>query len=205
MGFLQHTLGLLVSPTTEWQTIRNKRSSFLQVFVGHVPVLALIPVVSAFIGVTRVGWSVADGPSIRLTVESAATLCALTYVALLASIYVFGEFINWMSKTYGVADSADRRHYAGTALAVYACTPLMLSGLANLYPEPWLVVTMMGLAACYSIYLIYEGIPVLMNIPRERAFLYASSVVTVGLVLMVFIMMTTVVVWSIGMGPIYID
>ena len=64
---------------------------------------------------------------------------------------------------------------------------------------------MLGLAACHSIYLIYEGIPLLMNIPRERAFLYASSVVTIGLVLMVFIMMAAVVIWGVGVGPVYVD
>ncbi len=205
MGFLQHTLGILIRPSSEWTAIRNAKKSYVQVFVSHVPILALIPVVSAFIGVTQVGWSIGDGPSVRLSVSSAATLCALTYVALIGGIYVFGEFINWMSKTYGVSDPADQRHYGGTALAVYTTMPLLLGGFALLYPLPWFVVAVLGLAACHSIYLIYEGIPLLMNIPRERAFLYASSVVTIGLVLMVFIMMAAVVIWGVGVGPVYVD
>ncbi len=205
MGILQHTLGIFINPQAEWKAIRNDKNSFIQVFISHVPLLALIPSVCAYIGVTQVGWKVAGGEAIKLTSTSAASLCALTYVALLASIYILGEFINWMSKTYGVDDNADQRHYAGTALAVFVSTPVLLAGVANLYPSMWFVAVAMGLAGAYAIYLIYEGIPILMNIPRERAFMFASSVVTVGLVLMVSVMITTVVIWGMGVGPVYID
>lgn len=205
MGILQHTLGILLHPQAEWKAIRNEKGSFLQVFVNHVPFLALIPAVCAYIGVTQVGWTVAEGEPIKLTSASAASLCALTYVALLAGIYVLGEFINWMSKTYGVQDDDERRHYEGTALAVYISTPTLLAGAALLYPELWLVTAVVGLAAAYSVYLIYQGIPILMNITKEQAFMYATSVVTVGLVLMVSILIATVVIWGMGIGPVYVD
>lgn len=203
MTVLQHTLGILIRPASEWKAIRNEKNSFLQVFISHVPFLALIPSVCAYIGVTQVGWTISSGDPVKLTPMSAASLCALTYVALLASIYILGEFINWMSATYGVCDSAEQRHYEGTALAVYVTTPLMLAGVANLYPQMWLIVTALGLAGTYSIYLIYEGIPILMNISRERAFMFASSIVTVGLVLMISVLIITVVIWGMGIGPVY--
>lgn len=205
MGILQHTLGILVNPDAEWKAIRNEKNSFIQVFVSHVPFLALIPTVCAYIGVTQFGWRVGGGDAIKLTTVSAATLCAITYLALLATIYLLGEFINWMSKTYGVKDDDEVRHYEGTALAVYISTPILLAGVANLYPSLWFVAVIMGLAATYAVYLLYEGIPILMNIPRDRAFMFASSVVTVGLVLLVTLMITTVVIWGMGIGPVYID
>lgn len=205
MGILQHTLGILVNPDAEWKAIREEKNSFIQVFIGHVPILALIPAICAFYGVTQVGWKVAGGEAIKLTASSAASLCALTYFSLLASVYLLGEFINWMSKTYGVSGDAARRHYEGTALAVYVSTPVLLAGVANIYPSLWFVAVIMGLAGAYAVYLIYEGIPILMNIPQERAFMFATSVVTVGLVLMVTVMITTVVIWGMGVGPVYID
>jgi len=205
MGILQHSLGILFNPQSEWKSIRNDKSSFLQVFVSHVPFLALIPAVCAYIGVTQVGWTVARGEPVKLTAASAASLCALTYVALLAGIYLLGEFINWMSKTYGVKDDAERRHYEGTALAVYISTPTLLSGIVLLYPELWLVTAVMGIAVAYSVYLIYQGIPILMDISKDQAFMYATSVITVGLVLAVSILIATVVIWGMGVGPIYVD
>ncbi len=205
MGILNHTFGILLHPDSEWREIRKEKSSFQQVFLSHVPFLALIPCVAGFFGVTQVGWVVGDGDPIHLSMSSALSLCALAYVAFLAGVYIFGEFVNWMSKTYGVRDNEERRHYEGTALAVYVTTPLFLSGIVNVYPAPWLVGTALMLSATYAVYLIYEGTPILMSIDKDRAFMYSSSIVTIGLVLLVTAMIATVIVWGLGMGPVYVD
>jgi hypothetical protein len=205
MAMLQHTIGILLNPDREWQRIRSENQSFFKVFMVHVPLLALIPVIAAYFGVTQVGWSVGSGSVVKLTSQSALILCAAAYVAQLVAVYVLGEYINWMSRSFGVADDASKRHYEGTALAVYSAAPMMLAGIILLYPQLWLVVGVMVVAACYSVYLIYEGIPILMNIPKERGFIYASSVITVGLVLAVVVMVSTVIVWSSGMGPVFIS
>ena len=124
MAILEHTLGILLHPDKEWRAIRNERHSFAQVFISHVPILALIPCISVYYGVTQVGWTVGDGDVVKLTSESALSLCVLTYLAMLVGVYILGEFINWMSKTYGVSDDAEKRHYEGTALAVYITIPV---------------------------------------------------------------------------------
>lgn len=205
MALLQHAFGIMTRPSNEWLSIREANSSFKQVFLSHVPFLALIPAVSSFIGVTQVGFSVAGSAPVKLSVESALSLCALTYVALLAGVFILGEFINWMAKTYGVAGTEEKRHHAGTALAVCVTTPLFLAGIFNLYPSLWLNVLAMSAAGAYAVYLIYEGLPVVMNIDRDRAFLYATSVITVGLVLMVAAIIGTVLLWGLGIGPVYVD
>ena len=205
MAMLQHTLGMFINPDREWQRIRNEQHSFLKVYWTHVPLLALIPVVCAYFGVTQQGWSIGSGGIVKLTSDSALILSGFAYLAQLVAVYVLGEYINWMSQSFGVADDAPKRHYEGTALAVYSAAPMMLAGVVLLWPELWVVAGVFIIAACYSVYLIYEGIPILMNIPKERGFIYASSVITVGLVLAVVVMVTTVIIWSSGMGPIYIN
>ncbi|VUD60040.1 Inner membrane protein YohC [Thalassocella blandensis] len=205
MAFLDHTIGIMIHPSSEWKLIRKQKESFKQVFLSHVPFLALIPAIASFIGVTQVGWSVGDAAPVKLTVASAMSLCALTYFALLGGVYVLGEFINWMSKTYGVQGPEERVHYDGAALAVYVTTPLMLAGVFMLYPALWLNSIVLTLAGAYSVYLIYEGIPILMKIDKDRAFMYASSVVTVGLVMMVTAMISTVLIWGMGIGPVFMD
>ena len=205
MAFLDHTIGIMTQPASEWKLIREDKASFKQVFLSHVPFLALIPAIASFVGVTQVGWSVGDGAPVKLTMSSAISLCVLTYFALLGGVYILGEFINWMSKTYGVQGPEDRIHYDGTALAVYVTTPLMLAGIFMLYPALWLNAIVLTLAGAYSVYLIYEGIPILMKLDKDRSFMYASSVVTVGLVLMVTAMISTVLIWGMGVGPVFVD
>ena len=202
---LQHSLGIVLHPDQEWHAIRDDRHSFMQVFFSHVPLLALIPVLSAFYGVTQVGWSFGGGSVIKLTTESAMVLCSITYIAILFGVFILGEFINWMSLNYGVKDSQEARHFEGTALAVYAATPLLLVGVFQVYPHLWLNASVTVMAMAYSVYLIYEGIPILMNISEERAFLFATSVITVALVMVVSVRVGSVVLWTLGAGPVYID
>jgi len=205
MAFLEHTLGIMLHPDDEWKAIRNEKHSFKQVFLSHVPLLALIPVVSFFIGVTQVGWSIGSGDPVKLTVMSALELCGLTYFSLLIGVFVLGEFINFMAKTYGVKDSEEKRHYEGTALAVYITTPVFLVGIFGLYPDIWLNAIAYAIAGAYAVYLVYEGIPILMNISKEQAFMYATSVVTIGLVMMVIVRVGSVILWNFGVGPVYVD
>ena len=205
MARLKHTIGLFLHPDSEWRAIRNEKHSFQQIFLSHVPLLALIPSVSFFIGVTQVGWSFGSGDKIKLTTMSALELCGLTYITLLIGVYILGEFINWMAKTYGVEDSEEQRHYEGTALAVYITTPVFLVGIFGLYPDIWLNAIVTMIAGAYSVYLVYEGIPILMNITKEQGFMYATSVVTIGLVLMVVVRIGSVMLWNLGVGPVYVD
>ena len=205
MAFLEHTLGIALRPDIEWKAIRSEKHSFKQVFLNHVPFLALIPCVSFFIGITQVGWVFGSGDAVKLTVQSAAQLCIVTYFALLAAVFVFSEFINWMSRTFGVRESAERRRYNGTALAVYVTTPIFLMGVFGLYPNLWLNVSVLGIAGAYAIYLIYEGLPILMNISRDQGFMFASSIVIVGFVMMMMMLVSSVILWNIGLGPVYID
>jgi len=44
-----------------------------------------------------------------------------------------------------------------------------------------------------------------MKIPEERGFMFASAVLTVGLVMFVALMAMSVVIWSIGVGPVYVS
>ena len=64
-----------------------------------------------------------------------------------------------------------------------------------------MMVVLAGLA--YSVYLLYVGVPILMHIPEERGFIYASSVVTCGLVLLVVVLASTAILWSSGYGPAF--
>lgn len=202
MRLLGHTIGIFTNPAKTWKAIRADRHSFLEVFFTHVPILALIPVIAGYIGVTYVGFEL-GGHLTKLTPQSAGILAVVTYFAVVLGVYLLGEFINWMAKSYGVEGDEPTRHYEGTALAVFVTTPIFLASIVLIYPHLWLTMAAIGLAGTYSVYLLFEGIPILMNMNRERAFLYACAVVTVALVMMVTVMIASVILWSLGIGPVY--
>ena len=199
---LNHITGIFSRPNSEWINIRGERDSKYTEFLSTVPLLALIPAVAFFIGVTEVGWQLSSGgPVVSLTAGSAFVLCLLSYISALIGVWCFGEMINWMRKTYS-DEPADAR--MGMAMAVYATAPLFVAGVAGFWPNVWFNVMVMFMAGAYSVYLIYRGMPILMDIPKERAFMYSTSVITVALVMLVSLRAGTAVLWSMGFGPEYL-
>lgn len=196
---LAHSIGLFTHPDREWQEIRKDSESLPRLYFGHVLLLALIPAIASYIGTTQVGWQIGDGQLIKLTPFSAASLCVLFYGAIIASIYILGRFIDFFAATYGVAKGKP----FGVTLAAYTATPLLLAGVSAAYPSVWLNVLLGLIAMSYAVYLLYEGLPILMSIPAERGFMFATSVLTVGLVMFVALLAMTVVIWSMGIGPVY--
>ena len=198
---LDHTLGIFTNPNSEWRDIRKQHRSKTQEFLTHVPLLALIPALAFYYGVTQVGWTLGSGEPVYLTASSAMVLCVMSYLSALVGVWVFGEFINWMAATYS-DEKIDPHH--GMAIAVYVTIPIFISGIAGAFPVIWVNAAATMLAAVYSVYLIYAGIPILMNIDKERGFLYSTSIITVALVLLVSMRIGTVLFWVMIFGPEYV-
>ncbi|MFG3452640.1 MULTISPECIES: Yip1 family protein [Pseudomonadaceae] len=197
---INHVWGLFAHPGQEWQEITGEERNVGNLHLGEVMVLAAIPAISAFIGTTQVGWSIGGGEAVKLTESSAIQLTFLSYLAMLAGVAVMGGFIHWMSRTY----DANPTLVQCVVFAAYTATPLFIGGLAALYPHIWLGMIVGTAAICYTTYLLYVGLPTFMNIPSDEGFLFSSSVLAVGLVVLVAIIALSVIMWGMGVGPIYI-
>jgi len=195
---LNHLWGLYAHPKEEWHTIDNRHES-LKYSLTHILLVALIPSICAYFSAVNIGWSIGVGDPIRLTSDSAAMLAVAMYVALIVGVFALAYLAHWMAHTFG----SEPTYTQTLELASYTSTPLFMVGLASLYPELWFVM-LVGLAGLsYSVYLLYVGVPILMHIPEERGFIYASSVVTCGLILLVCVLTATAIMWSSGFAPVF--
>ncbi|MEG5263929.1 Yip1 family protein [Pseudomonas sp. JDS28PS106] len=196
---IHHVWGLFTHPDREWKQIRGEEETIRHMYFTHTLILAAVPAVSAYIGTTQVGWVIADRAPVMLTQGSALWMTVMSYLSMLAGVAVMGSFINWMARTYDATPTLAQC----IAFATYTATPLFIGGLAALYPHLWLGMLVGTAAVCYTVYLLYVGLPTFMNIPSEEGFMFSSSVLAVGLVVLVAIMAFTVVLWGIGVGPEY--
>jgi hypothetical protein len=197
--FIQHIIGLLSDPTRQWEKIREQYQSGSGNPVGHVLILALIPAVSGYIGTTQVGWRIGVGEPIRITGDSAMSIAIIYYIALLVGIFSVGWVIHLLGKAYEV----EKPLPLCIALAAYTATPLFLIGLMQVYPVLWLNMLMGLPALAYTVYLLYSGLPIMMEIPTERGFLYSSAVLAVGLVALVAMLAMTALLWGMGLQPVF--
>jgi len=199
---IQHTFGLLVRPSAQWRTIADLPDSSFKTLVLYPCFLAILPAVAWYYGTTQVGWTVGDhGETIRLTTESARQICILFYLTMVACVSIIGFFIHWMSDTYG-ADSSVAK---GIVIAGLTATPLFIAGLVGFYPLLWLDMLIGVTAVCWSVYLMYLGIPIVMNIPEERGFLFSSAVLAIAMVILICLMVGSVILWDFGAAPAFTD
>lgn len=196
-GMLAHTGALFTKPQAAWENIRQERYSIGHVYFAHTIWLALIPPIAGFIGTTQVGWQLGVGDPVKLTTESALRIAVLYYIALLIVAFSVGWMVHWMGKTYG----ADQPLSQCVALASYTATPLFLSGIMTLYPMLWLNLVIGIPILGYTVYLFYTGVPIMMEIPQERGFLFSSAMVAFGLVALVALLAVTAILWGMGFEP----
>lgn len=199
---IHHVVGLFTHPDQEWREIRvDAEESVTHTYVTHTLILAAIPAICAFIGTTQIGWMIGGSAPVMLTINSALWMSLMSYLVMLTGVAVMATFIHWMARTYDALPSMSRC----VAFATYTATPLFIGGLAALFPHMWLAMLVGTTAICYTVYLLYVGLPTFMNIDPDEGFLFSSSILAVGLVMLVSIMALSVIIWGLGIGPVYIS
>lgn len=193
---LNHIWGLYTHPKEEWNEIDNRHESMMY-GLTHVLLVALIPAICGYYAAAHIGWSIGAGDPITITQSSAVLLAVSMYGAIIAGVFALAYMMQWMATTFDANPTLTQC----LELAAYAATPVLMVGVAALYPVLWFVALAGMVAVAYSVYLLYSGIPIMMHIPEEKGFVYSSSVVTVGLVLLVTILAATAMFWTLGFGP----
>lgn len=192
--------GLFLRPGKEWELIQEEQASRSKPYLLYLLLLAAIPPIAGYIGATQIGWQIGNGSITKLTVTSTIPLCIAAYFAIVIGIYATGVAIDWMHRTY--TDRQDTQ-FSGLGFAVYVATPLLVLSIIGIYPEIWLGLITLVIASSYSAYLLYKGVPILFQIPRERGALFASAILTFALVMAVVLIISTVIIWAVGFSPVF--
>ncbi|MGK4473286.1 Yip1 family protein [Aeromonas molluscorum] len=195
---LNHIWGLYAHPKDEWHDIDDHQETVGH-SLTHVALMALIPAVCCYFSAVHIGWQVGRSDPIMLTMSSGVWMASAMYLALMVAVVLLAVLALWMARTFGANPNMSQT----LELAAYTATPLFMTGFAALYPVMWFIMLVGLVGLAWSIYLLYTGIPILMHIPEEQGFIYASSMVTCGLVLLVCLMAGTVLVWDWGLGPVF--
>ena len=190
---------LLFQPRVGWGAIRDSDPAALLTFVSHTVPFALVPPICGYLGTTRTGWDLGLGRAVKLTTESALHISVLYYLALLVATLSMAWAIHWMATTYG----ARRSFAAALTLASLTATPLFLVGFFQLHPELSLNLVAGLPALAWTVALFYTGVPIMLDIPEERGFLFASAVLAFGLVALVAMIIVTVLLWAHGLAPAF--
>ena len=172
-ALLQRVLDILMRPRETWLQINAENGNPGRIYLGYLVFLAAIPAVAGFIGYSLVGVG-AFGISVRVPVVQGLVSMVVGYVLSLAMVYVLALIANMLAPRF----QAQQDMGSAFKLVAYASTAGMLGGVFSILPS----LAMLGLlAALYSVYLLYTGIPVLMKAPQEKAVGYTAALVVCGI------------------------
>ncbi len=200
MSFM-HVLKLFTNPRAGWDAIHRYDYSIIGCLFGHTLLFALLPAVAGYYGTSQVGWQIGAGEVVRITAESAGKIAVLYYLAMVFAVLTVGWTIRWMGQTYG----ANQPLSQCVAKSTFAVTPMFLVGIAQANPILWLNLVLGLPALAYTTYLLFSGVPVMMEISEERGFLFSAAVLAFGLVALVAMMVVTVLLWGAGFAPAFVS
>lgn len=174
MNLIQRVQDILLRPATTWPAIEQEPGDVASIYKNYVLILAAIPAVAGFIGMTLIGVG-GFGMHIRVPFLWGLTNMVVSYGLSLAMVFVVALIVDALAPTFG----GTRNQVNALKLVAYGATAGFVGGIFGLIPS----LSVLGLlAALYSIYLVYTGLPVLMKCPPGKAAGYTAVVVVCGIV-----------------------
>jgi hypothetical protein len=174
---IERIKGILTTPKQTWNTIQSESHTFGQVFTHYAVPLAVIPAFFGMLGYIFVGIKSGFGVSVyRIPLTTAFVWAVTYYILTLIGLFLDGVIINAFARVYDSEQCAVKAY----KVAVYSFTPAFLAGVLNIIPTAGFLVFLISLT---GIYLLYHGLPVMMQAPREKLTNYVISV-TVGVIVL---------------------
>jgi hypothetical protein len=169
MNTVLRAIAMLADPAAAWTRIANESGDAVYLLSGYVARLALIPMVSGFIGACLIGVFVPGAGTVRVPIFDGLFGVIFGYVATFAEVLLVGLLIDALAPRFG-----GRRGFSSALkLAAYSFTPVWLTGFFLLLPG----LRFLGLTGFYGGYILAKGLPQLMGSPEQRSYAYAASIV----------------------------
>ena len=174
MSLIERVQSILLRPKQTWPVIAAEGGDVASIYTSYVLILAAIPAIASFIGLTLIGVG-AFGVSYRVPIVTGLVQMCVGYVLSLVMVFVLALIVNALAPTFG----GTKNQVQALKLVAYGSTAGFIGGIFSLIP----MLGILGLvAACYSIYLIYTGIAVLMRCPPDKAGVYTTVVIVCAII-----------------------
>ena len=167
MKLVDRVKAILLTPRTEWPVVEQERATMSDLFINYVAILAAIPEVAHLVGQSFIGEA-------HASIVSGLLRAVIAYVVSIVMVYIIAGVINLLVPRFG----GEKNFSNALKLSVYSHTPLWLAGIFLLIPG----LNFLLILGVYGFYLLWIGLPMLMQVPKDRAFRYAILVTACALI-----------------------
>ena len=175
MSLIDRVQAILLKPKLTWPVIAAEGGDVASLYTGWVMILAAIPAVASFIGMTMFGIG-GFGITIRVPIFSALLNMLIGYGLTLVMVFVLALIVEALAPSFG--GTKDR--IAALKVVAYSFTAVWIAGVLSLVPALGALGGLIGLV--WSIYLLYTGLPVLMRTPADKAGAYTAVTIVCAII-----------------------
>jgi uncharacterized protein YggT (Ycf19 family) len=175
MNLVARVQAILLNPKTEWPVIEREPGDVGFLFINYVAILAAIPAVCGFVGMSIVGVA-----GYRAGLFSGLLSAIVGYILAFVGVYVLALIIDALAPSF----NGQKNFNNALKLVVYSYTAAWLGGVFSLIPA---IAILGALCGFYSLYLLYLGIPVLMKSPDDKSLVYTVVAVVCAIVVSIII------------------
>ncbi|MCX6553791.1 MAG: Yip1 family protein [Candidatus Aminicenantes bacterium] len=183
MNLVERAKNILLTPAKEWAVIKGEQLTIVDMFTKYAMILAAIPAVAGFIGYSLIGVSYGFG-TFRVPIGTALVWAILQYILSLAGVFVIAFIMDALAPTFGCTKNL----VAAVKIVVFSYTAAWVAGILNIIPSLGILV---GIASIYSLYLMYMGLQIVKDVPKDKMVGY--FVVTIIAAVVVFVVIGMVV------------
>ncbi len=173
---------IVLKPKETWNTISTEETSVAKLGREYLLILAAVPSLASFLGNWIIGIRIPFVGFYRLTFGESLINSIVIYILIVAEIWAVGKLISLLAKNF----SSNRDDIRGFKVAVYIFTPYLASGVFNLIPY---FSPLMLIAGLYGLYLLYIGLPVVMETPKEKSLPYFVVILTAIVLIFIIVSM----------------
>jgi hypothetical protein len=169
MDLLERTRAIILRPRETWAMVKGEQTTVKELFTSYAAILALIPPLAQFVGFSLV--------ERRMPMQGGLAMALFVYGFSLLGVYLMAYVANWLAPKF----NSQRNMTSAMKAIVFSCTPMWIVSI--LTPIPGLSVLVI-VGALYSLYLLYHGLPAMMDTPPGKRIGYIAAVLVVSIVAM---------------------
>jgi len=185
-------INVILKPKQIFNEIKTEQTT-LQNLIIYLAVFALPGLIGYIIGYGVVGITYSYRfayLSYKVGIGHAVGFGIFYYIMTIIGVIAFGYVVNFLAPNF----KSKQNLIQAMKLVVFTATPALLAGIFNIFPPLGLLVI---LGAIYSLYLLYIGIPVLMETPNDQHIIYLIISIVVYIVIVFIISwITSSLMWA---------
>ena len=165
MNLQTRVINILSKPKQEWPVIASEATDVASLYKEYIMLLAAIPAICGFLGMTLIGVSVPFMGQIRTPMVSGLAGLVVGYALSLAGIFLAAFIVDKLAPSFQSSGGIVQ----ALKMVAFASTPSWVAGVLQLIP---LLGALALLAALYGVYLFYLGLPSVMKTPPDKVIPY---------------------------------